>query len=55
MKYIIRCMGCGTENTRYYLPQTCLCKGCGERYIVDDFSLFKESPDKYQSVEETTK
>ena len=41
--YIIICGGCGTENHRYYLPETCLCSECGERYTVDDYRVLGES------------
>ena len=34
MKYIIECAGCGTENTRYHLPEKMLCSECGEMYYI---------------------
>ena len=34
MKYIIECAGCGTENTRYHLPEKMLCSECDEAYYI---------------------
>lgn len=41
--FMIICAGCGTENHRYYLPETCLCSECGERYNVEEWRDLEES------------
>ena len=35
--YEIRCGGCGTINTRKYLPETVMCSECCEGYVVDEW------------------
>lgn len=39
MSYKITCGGCGSVETRKYLPEKMFCHSCGEVYFVDDWEV----------------